>query len=139
MKTAYVKDWMGTPAVSIGPRESLADAHRLMTDHSIRRLPVMEGNKLVGIVTLTDVLEAEPSDATSLSVFEVSYLLGRLEVRKIMSADPITVSPETKLTEAAALMLKHKLGGFPVMEGVKLVGVITESDIFRAFVQLMDE
>jgi CBS domain-containing protein len=98
---------------------------------------VDRGN-LVGIVTLGDVREAEPSNATSLSIFELHYLLSKLTVDKIMTRDPLTISPNANVREAARLMLDHKIGGLPVMEENRLVGIITESDIFRVLAQEPD-
>jgi CBS domain-containing protein len=105
-----------------------------MMDHSIRRLPVVDDGRLVGIVTLGDIREAEASDATSLSIFELHYLLAKLRVSEFMTRDPITVSPAALIDRAAQIMLEHKIGGLPVVERGKLVGIITESDIFRMLV-----
>jgi CBS domain-containing protein len=96
---------------------------------------VVDGGKLVGIVTLGDVREAEPSDATSLSIFELHYLLARLRVSEFMTRDLITVTPLTTIDRAAQIMLEHKIGGLPVVERGMLIGIITESDIFRMLVK----
>ena len=133
-----VKDWMSAKVVTISPEQTLPDAHEIMKKRKIRRLPVVENGELAGIITLGDLREAGPSDATSLSIFEMNYLLARLKVGEIMTRDPLTVSPQTGLTEAAKLMLHHKIGGLPVVEGNKVVGIITESDIFRAYVRLAE-
>ena len=138
MENERVRDWMSKEVVVITPDQTLPEAHELMKRHKIRRLPVMQGSELVGILTIGDLREASPSDATSLSVFELNYLLGRLPIHKIMTRDPLTVTPGTGLTEAAKLMLHHKIGSLPVMEGDEMVGIITESDIFRAFVHLSE-
>jgi len=100
---------------------------------------VDENGHLVGIVTLGDVREASPSDATSLSIFELNYLLARLTVDKIMTRKVITVTPDTPIYEAARLMLEHKIGGLPVVENGRVVGIITESDIFKMVVRLAAE
>lgn len=135
-----VRDWMTPNPIWIGPKTVLTEAHQLMTEHNIRRLPVLEGDELVGIVTLGDVRGAEPSQATSLSIWELHYLLGRLTVDEIMSRKLWTVSPETSIAEAARLMLDHRIAGLPVVEDKALVGIITESDIFRMVVaQWRDE
>jgi CBS domain-containing protein len=107
-----------------------------MTDKQIRRLPVVKNSHVVGIVTLGDAREAEPSDATSLSIWELNYLLAKLKVELIMTPKPITISADQTIGEAAAIMLKHKVSGLPVLskEG-QLVGIITESDIFRMVVK----
>jgi CBS domain-containing protein len=96
----------------------------------------MKAGRLVGIVTLGDVREAEPSDATSLSIWEINYLLAQLKVEKIMSQNPITISPNATIGEAAWLMLEYKISGLPVVDKAGgIVGIITESDIFRLVVQ----
>lgn len=135
MKDQLVQDWMTRDPVTITSDTALPYAHRLMQDHKIRRLPVVEEGVLVGIITLGDIREAEPSDATSLSIFELNYLLAKLPVSDIMTPDPITVTPITTIARAAQLMLEHKVGGLPVVDRGKLVGIITESDIFRLLVQ----
>jgi CBS domain-containing protein len=134
MERQLVRDWMTRDPVTISSDTSLPEAHRLMTDHDIRRLPVVDDGRLVGIVTLGDVREAEPSDATSLSIFELNYLLARLSVKEFMTRDLITISPLTTVTRAAQIMLEHKIGGLPIVDRGKLVGIITESDIFRMLV-----
>jgi len=138
MQDERVRDWMSSEVVLVSPEQTLPEAHELMKGHKIRRLPVVEDGLLVGIITLGDIREASPSDATSLSVFEMNYLLGRLPVSKIMTRDPLTVHPATGIIEAAKLMLHHKIGGLPVVDGDELVGIITESDIFRAYVHLAE-
>jgi CBS domain-containing protein len=115
----------------------LAEAHRLMKQKKVRRLPVIDAGKLVGIVALSDVLEAEPSGATTLSIYELNYLLAELKVDKLMKRNIITVAPDASIREAANIMLTHKIGGLPVVEGDRLVGIITESDIFRMIVRTM--
>jgi CBS domain-containing protein len=135
MKGQLVKDWMTRDPITIERETTLPEAHRLMKDHSIRRLPVVDGGKLVGIVTLGDIREAEPSDATSLSIFELHYLLAKLRASKFMTRELITVTPLTTMDRAAQIMLEHKIGGLPVLERGKLVGIITESDIFRMLVK----
>lgn len=134
-KSARVVDWMTPDPITVGADTSLVEAHELMTKHNIRRLPVMDGRKLVGIVTLGDVRGAEPSEATSLSIWELNYLLARLTVEHIMSAPVVTVEPETPVAKAAQTMLNQRIAGLPVMENGEVVGIITESDIFRMVVQ----
>ncbi len=138
MDRILVRNWMTREPITVDVKTTLPEAHRLMKECRIRRLPVMEHGKLVGIVTLGDVREASPSDATTLSIFELNYLLSRLTVSEIMTRNPITVTPETPIRQSAKLMLEHKIGGLPVMENNKLVGIITESDIFRVLVQEPD-
>jgi CBS domain-containing protein len=130
-----VRDWMSHNPVTISKDASLPEAHKLMDAKRIRRLPVMDGDKLVGIITRGDVRGAEASEATSLSVWELNYLLSKLTVEHIMTRKVITVSGDTTIAEAAKLMLTRRIAGLPVMEGEKLVGIITESDIFRMVVE----
>jgi CBS domain-containing protein len=139
MINTLVGDWMTSNPVTISPKTKLPDAHKLMVERRVRRLPVVDDGRLVGIVTLGDVREAEPSDATSLSIFELNYLLAQLTVDRIMTRHPITVTPETPLRVAAQIMLTQKIGGLPVMSHEKLVGIITETDIFRVLVQQLTE
>lgn len=137
MKQELVRRWMTPDPITIDPNNNLVDAHALMRDNNIRRLPVVNKNgELVGIVTLGDVREASPSDATSLSVWELNYLLLKLRISEIMTRDPITVYTSDTIAEAANLMLENKVSGLPVVEPTgKLVGIITESDIFRLVVE----
>ncbi len=135
MRKNLVRDWMTPNPITIDPKTSLPEAHKLMKECRIRRLPVVDHGRVVGILTLGDIREASPSDATSLSIFELNYLLAKLNVEKIMTRDPITIRPDATIREAAQIMLEHKIGGLPVVEAEKLVGIITESDIFRVLVQ----
>ena len=104
----------------------------MMTDNQIRRLPVMENGCLVGIVTRGDLRGAEASGATSLSIWELHYLIAKVKIGQIMTTDPITISQDARISEAAQVMMYNKISGLPVVDGQgKLVGIITESDIFR--------
>jgi len=135
MQSNLVKDWMSADPISVEPESTLPDAHDLMKKHNIRRLLVMDGSKLVGIVTRGDIRGAEPSEATSLSIFEVNYLLARFPVKKIMSTDIITVGVNEPVGKAASIMHENKVSGLPVVDNGHVVGIITESDIFRMVVR----
>ncbi len=131
-----VKDWMTSPVVTINPDLAISKAHQLMKENGIRRLPVMEDGKLVGIVTIGDIREASPSDATTLSIWELNYLWAQLTVDRVMTRHVRTVSPEASIIDAAQLMLDHKVSGLPVVdEAGTLVGILTESDVFRMLVK----
>jgi len=141
-----VKDRMTPNPVTITPDVSFPEAFRILREKKIRHLPVVDKKgKLIGIVAQTDLLHAAPSSATTLSVFEVNYLLANLQVREVMSSPPITVSEDAPLEEAARVMVEKKIGCLPVMRngdpstgsGQVLVGVITETDIFEAFVEIL--
>ena len=123
---------MTKDVVVVSPDTTVPEAHRIMTEKSIRRLPVVDGKKLVGIVTRGDVRGAEPSDATTLSIWELNYLLAKLKLSEIMTRNPLTITPDATVMEAAQLMLDNKISGLPVVdaEGI-VVGIVTESDIFR--------
>ncbi|MCW5882571.1 MAG: CBS domain-containing protein [Anaerolineae bacterium] len=134
--TPRVRDWMTPDPIVIQASKPLPEAHQLMKQRRIRRLPVVDRNgRLVGIVTRGDVREASPSNATSLSIYEIHYLLSQLAIEAIMTRNPRTVTPDTLIKEAARQMLDHKISGLPVVEGDKLVGIITESDIFRGLIE----
>lgn len=136
MKDKIVKNWMTTDPITIGPEATLPEVHDKMKEYGIRRLPVVdEENTLLGIISLSDVQEAEPSDAKALSIYELTYLLSKIKVSRLMRKDVFTVTPETSIADAARLMMEKKIGGLPVVEGNKLVGIITESDIFRLVVK----
>ena len=135
----FVRDRMSSPATTVTPDTPFQEALRLMREHKFRRLPVVNAEqKLVGIVSERDLLHAAPSPATSLSVWEMNYLLSKLKVEQLMAARVVMVSPDTPLEEAARLMVEHKIGGLPVVDAQRhVVGVITETDIFKAFVEML--
>lgn len=132
-----VKDWMSTSVITATPHVRISEAHQLMKDAKVRRLPVIdEKGKLVGIVTIGDVREASPSDATTLSIWELNYLWAQLTVDRIMTRNVMTVTPETPILDVAETMLTHKVSGLPVVdEQGRLLGIVTESDIFRMLVR----
>lgn len=134
----FVRDRMSMPAVTATPDTPFQEALKLMRDHRFRRLPVVDKKgQLVGIASERDLLYASPSSATSLTVWEVSYLLAKLQVRAIMTTDVITTAPDTPLEDAAYLMAENKIGGLPVVDGQgRVVGVITETDVFKSFVEM---
>jgi acetoin utilization protein AcuB len=127
-KKLLVRNWMTERLITITPQTTLPEVQRIMFEHNIRRLPVMSSGKLVGIVTLGDVREAKPSDATTLSIYELNYLLDQLTAKDFMTPNPITIAPDVTIGEAARLMVEHKIGGLPVVDDGKLVGIITETD-----------
>jgi acetoin utilization protein AcuB len=123
---------------TIAPDVSVAEATDRMQRDRVRRYPVIDKRgKLVGIVSLDDLLRSSPSAVTSLSIWEISYLLSQIKVKDVMTRQVITVTEDTPLEAAAKLMLDRKIGGLPVMRDVRLVGIITESDIFRTFSEML--
>jgi acetoin utilization protein AcuB len=126
-----VKDLMTKNPITVDSETLVLDAHKIMKENNIRRLPVVDKGKLLGIVTRHDLLEASPSPATSLSVHELNYLLSKMKVKEIMKKNPLTLTPDTPFEEALKIGQDKKIGSFPVVENGKLVGIATESDIVR--------
>ncbi|MFZ4815539.1 MAG: CBS domain-containing protein [Phototrophicaceae bacterium] len=130
-----VRNWMTTDVISVDPKVSIVEAHEMMRTYGVRRLPVVLRGRLLGIITKGDVRGAKPSQATSLDIWEINYLLARLRVERVMTTALITIAPDADVVEAAELMLNHKISGLPVLdENQQLVGIITETDIFRMLV-----
>ena len=132
-----VRDIMSTNVVTVDEKTSIHDARKIMEAHRIRRLPVMKKDKLVGLVTERMLLEASPSPATSLSIHELHYLLAKMTVKDIMVKNPYTVSPDMPVEEGLQLGQEKGYGAFPVVEGGRLVGVVTESDIVRLMTRVL--
>jgi CBS domain-containing protein len=135
MKDEKVIKWMSADVITITPDTTLPQAYNLMKKFKIRRLPVVEFGKLVGVVTMGDVREAKPSKQISPSIYELNSILAALKINRIMSSNPITITTEETIGQAAKLMYQNKIGCLPVMEGDNLVGIITESDIFRVLAE----
>jgi acetoin utilization protein AcuB len=133
-----VQDIMTTGPITVPGEMPVLDARQLMLKHRIRHLLVTDGRKLLGIVTDRDIRLNLPSPATSLSVWEVNYLLARLTVDSVMTRTVITVDSERDAVEAAALMLDHKIGALPVIDNGIMVGIVTETDVLRAFVAMTE-
>lgn len=132
-----VGERMSRPPIVIGPEMSIHDALALFKKERIRRAPVIKGGKLVGIVSDKDLLNASPSPATTLSVWEMNYLLSKLTISEVMTKQVTTVAEDTPIEEAARIMADNKIGGLPVVKGSRVVGIITETDLFKLFIELM--
>ncbi|MCR3923275.1 MAG: CBS and ACT domain-containing protein [Firmicutes bacterium] len=132
-----VKDRMSPNVLTISPDTTVPEALAKMEEKGIRRLPVVDKDRLVGIVTLLDLVRASPSPATSLSVWELTYLLTKLPVKDIMTKKVHSVTSATTIDAAAAIMREYHIGGLPVLEGQRVVGIITETDIFSAFLEML--
>ena len=133
-----VRERMSSRPVTITADVPITEALRIMRQNQVRRLPVLDENgALIGIVSEKDLLYASPSPATSLSIYEMHDMLSRLRVTELMTPDPVTVTPDTLLEEAARIMVDSKIGGLPVTEDGKLVGIITETDIFKVFLEML--
>ena len=133
-----VGERMSKPVITARTEMPMPEALDMMHKEHIRRLPVVNKHgELVGIVTEADLLKASPSEATSLSIYEVTYLLSKLTLDRIMSKEVITVTEDTPLEEAARIMADNQFSGLPVMRGKELVGMITETSLFRIFLELL--
>ena len=131
-----VKDFMTRKVVYISPETTVAHAADIMRAQELHRLPVIENDQLVGLVTEGTIAEASPSKATSLSIYEMNYLLNKTKIKDIMIRDVVTVSQFASLEDATYLMLKNKIGILPVVDNQQVYGVITDRDVFRAFLEI---
>lgn len=133
----FVGERMSRPVIPIAPDMPIADALNLMKREHIRRAPVIKDGKMIGIVSDKDLLNASPSQVTSLSVWEMNYLLSKITVKEVMTKKVLSVADDTPIEEAARIMADNKIGGLPVMHGDSVVGIITETDLFKIFLELM--
>ena len=131
------KDMMTKNPITVNPDTLVLDAQKIMRQKNIRRLPVVEKGKLVGIVTKHDLLEAEPSPATPANLYELNYLLSKMKVKEIMKKNPVTINPDTPFEDALRIGQEKKVGSFPVVDKGKLVGITTESDIVRFLIHAL--
>jgi acetoin utilization protein AcuB len=132
-----VREWMAADVLTVDENTSMMKALHLMKENNIRRLPVTARGSLVGIISDRDLKEASPSKATTLDVHELYYLLAEIKVKEIMTKNPLTIQQDDTVERAAVIMLEHKVSGLPVLNKKgDLVGLITQSDVFRAFVNI---
>ncbi len=131
-----VKDFMKTNVITVPSSTSVYDAFKIMKENQIKRLPIVDNGKLVGIVSRRGLKEATPSKATTLSVYELNYLLSKMTVKDVMHKKVITIPPDFSFEAAAYTMHKYQIGGLPVTEGKKLVGYISSNDLFDIMVKM---
>lgn len=131
-----VMNWMSKTAITVDINDSMQNAIKLLKEHDINMLPVMEKGKLVGVLSDRDVKRSSASDATTLEIHELLFLISKIKVKDIMTKDPITVPSDYTIEETAAVLLENNISGVPVMDKKKVVGVITQTDIFRALISL---
>lgn len=129
-----VKEWMSTSPVTVPPKTPVSEARELMQRKTIRHLLVADGDQLLGIITDRDIRLNLPSPATSLSVWEINYLLAKLTVGEAMTKAVVTIEPERPIQDAATVMLDRRIGALPVVTNGRLAGILTETDVLRAFV-----
>ena len=127
-----IRDLMSTKVITVDPEMPKLEARQRMADAHIRHLVVVEGSRVAGMLTDRDIRLNLPSPATTLSVWEINALLAKLTVSEVMSRLVIVVDPDRSISDAAHLMLDHKIGALPVVEGGRLIGIVTESDFVRA-------
>jgi acetoin utilization protein AcuB len=132
-----VGERMSHPVISVSPETPIHDALAMFKKEHIRRAPVMKDGKMVGIISEHDLINASPSPASTLSVWEMNYLLSKITVKGVMTKKVMTVKKDTPIEEAARIMADNKLGGLPVVDDGKVVGMITETDLFKIFLELM--
>jgi acetoin utilization protein AcuB len=133
----FVGERMSRPVISVSPDSPINDVLAMFRKEHIRRAPVIKDGKLVGMVTETDLLNASPSPVTTLSIWEMNYLISKVKIKDVMSKKVITVDSDTPIEEAARIMADKKIGGVPVVHQGKVVGIITETDLFKIFLELM--
>lgn len=133
-----VADYMTKKVITISPDTKINVAINTMKDNAIHRLPVIDGNQLVGLVTESSISEASPSKATSLSIYEVNYLFNKMTVGEVMVKDVKTVAQTAQLEDAIYQMRQNNIGVLPVMDGADVVGIITNNDILNAFLDITD-
>ncbi len=132
-----VRNWMSKPVITIDSNDSMQEAMKVMKQHQIPMLPVMKKDKLVGIVTDRDLKRASASDATTLEVHELLFLISKIKVKDIMTKDPVTIPVDYTVEEATEILLKNKISGAPVVDAnEQLIGAITKSDLFRVLISL---
>lgn len=131
-----VREWMSTNLITVDLNTPLMKALGTMKKHKIRRLPVLKNKELIGIVTDRDLKEASPSKGSSLNINDLYRLFSAINVKELMTKNPITVGPNESVETAAALMLENKISGLPVVKNKNLVGIITQTDIFKVITSL---
>ena len=132
-----VKNWMSKDVITVNEDDSMQDALKLMKQHNIRMLPVLKNGSLVGVVTDRDLKRASASDATTLDVHELLYLISKIKVKNIMVKNPISVPPDLTVEETAQVLLNNKISGAPVVDDSgQVVGTITQTDLFRVLIAL---
>jgi acetoin utilization protein AcuB len=134
-----VSDIMSSPAICVDGLTAVTEAQQLMRRHKIRRVPVLDGRKLVGILTQGDVRGAMPSEVTTLNRTEQDYLISHLKVNRVMSKEVITATREMSLADATRLLAQYKISGLPVIDDDTVVGMVTESDVFETIAAMFDK
>ena len=132
-----VKNWMSKNVITVNIKDSMQDAIKLLKENDIKMLPVMKKGKLVGIITDRDLKRASASDATTLDVHELLFLLSKIKIKDIMTKDPIMIPDDFTVEETAEILLKNKISGAPVIDNEgQVIGTITQTDLFKVLISL---
>jgi acetoin utilization protein AcuB len=132
-----VKNWMSKDVITVDVDDSMQNAIYILQEHNINILPVMENGNIAGIIADRDLKKASPSDATTLDMHELMYIISKIKVRNLMQKTVYTIPPDFTIEEAAAMLMEKKISGLPVVDEKKqLIGIITRSDIFRVIISL---
>ncbi len=131
------KDYMTKTVVTIHPEDYLVDVRKSMQDLGVRHLPVVDGGKLVGIISLNTIRDAAPSKATDLSIHEIHYLLSKMKIREVMKKDVVTCGPDDHVEDIAKIMQSKRIGAIPVVDKGRLVGILTNDDMFRILMKML--
>ena len=133
----FAKDYMTKTVVTVQPEDFLVDVRKSMQDQGVRHFPVVDGGKLVGIVSLNTIRDAAPSKATDLSIHEVHYLLSKMKIREVMKKDVVTCGPDDHVEDIAKIMQTKRIGAVPVVDKGQLVGILTNDDMFRILMKML--
>lgn len=128
---------MSHPVITVQPEMAITKAHEIMSNAKIHQAPVLKDGKLVGLITIDDIQKAYPSSATTLAVWEVATLVNKIKVKDVMIKNPPTVEETTPIEEAARILVDNKIDGLPVMRGAEIVGIITETDLFKIMLEML--
>ncbi len=133
----FAKDYMTRTVMTLHPEDHLVDVRKSMQEQGVRHLPVVDGGKLVGIVSLNTIRDAAPSKATDLSIHEVHYLLSKMKIREVMKKDVVTCAPDDHVEDVAKIMQTRRIGAVPVVDKGQLVGILTNNDMFRILMKML--
>lgn len=133
----FARDYMTRTVVTVHPDDYLVDVRKSMQDQGIRHIPVVDGGRLVGIVSLNTIRDAAPSKATDLSIHEVHYLLSKMKIREVMKKEVVTCGPDDHVEDVAKIMQTRRIGSVPVVDKGKLVGILTNVDMFRILMKML--
>jgi len=133
----FAKDYMTKTVVTVQPEDFLVDVRKSMQDQGVRHLPVVDGGKLVGIVSLNTIRDAAPSKATDLSIHEVHYLLSKMKIREVMKKEVVTCGPDDHVEDISKIMQTKRIGAVPVVDKGQLVGILTNDDMFRILMKML--